>query len=377
MVALFQYRYNLYVYPYSDGFRVFSQGKLTWDDKFFYLGLQDFVNNINNPRSYKFSYFAGVFLYPVSLIKSISLPDALIFNSFGHSFTAVYVYKTLYKMTRNYKNSFFAFLSTLFCGLLWIDGLTFMRDGWTATFFIMMIYYFLDNQMIFLLFSFLGICLIRLGSGAVALLALFPFVFSYIKEKSYFFQKKHRAKVLLFVLFLFILLMIFLPEYLRSKNFFIGDFARLSFIEYYQDNAASDNIFARFLVLPFFLRIPLTFIHYLMVPYFNFEYFAHGLDPSSLFPGFYSLWILFFIPFIIRNIYRGFKENNYDLKNITYSYIISIFILSQCSMQSRHKDFILPFIFLLAFYYPVNFKIDKYSIFSILYFSIGFVRFFI
>lgn len=368
IIALYQYHINWYMFPDSKGFMTGQFGTTTADDAAFFIKTLEFIES--GTILHPFSGFAGIVSCPLKYIKDLTHPDFLLLNALGHALTAVFVMNVAGIFTAgNRRAKHIAFFSSIFCGLLMYDGLTFMREGWTATFFIIMLWALYTRHHIVLLVSFGLLGIIRVGSLLAAIACLILIVL-YSKKHGNFseplasFSKRQRRFILFLIAVMLAITFPIIYEYLAYKGILDSLYFRSSFLHYFKEGHQTDPnaVFVKIVLLPDYLRIPLSFLHYTFAPYMRSIY-LHFI-PEKLFPGLYMLWFALFLPAISRGVLYAWQQKRRDVLALFFGYLLIIFILSQYSLQLRHKDMVLPVLILLAAY-GVTIKSKKGTIFGI------------
>lgn len=347
--ALYQFNANLYFLPFSEGYRT-SGGIAGGDDMGFVKATQLFIDE--GVVLHSFALWAGVFCYPLSIIKQINHLDFLIFNAVGHAMMALFIAETIYLLTKNQFATAFGFYSSLCCGFLIYEGLSFLRDGWTATLLAIAVWALVQHRFFSMLVFVLLLGFVRPGSGAVALLGIFFIIWLWPTTGRFLSQSRVMSKNAKFVIILVLVGIVllsspFMITYLQEKGV-EGSLFRGSFVEHYELNASEDNVFASILQMPFYLRTPLSYFHYIFAPYFRLSYI--DLVPEKLFPGIYSLWFVFVLPSICRAVCISYRTKNYEVFSLFQLYLFVMFVLSQTSLQLRHKAMVLPILIILASY---------------------------
>lgn len=354
IIALYQYHINWYMFPDSKGFMTGQFGTTTADDEAFFIRTLWFIKS--GTILHPFAAFAGIVSYPLKYIKDLTHPDFLMLNALGHALTAVFVMNIAGIFTggnRRAKN--IAFFSSIFCGLLMYDGLTFMRDGWTATFFIIMLWALYTRHYIILLVSLGLLGTIRVGS-LLAAIAFLILIVQYSKKHRNFskslvsFSKRQRRFTLFLIAVILVIAFPIIYEYLAYKGILDSLYFRSSFLLNFDGShhTGPNAVFDKIVFLPDYLRIPLSFLHYTFAPYIRSIY-LHFI-PEKLFPGLYVLWFALFLPAISRGVLYAWRQKRRDVLALFFGYLLMIFILSQYSLQLRHKDMVLPILILLAAY---------------------------
>ena len=146
----------------------------------------------------------------------------------------------------------------------------------------------------------------------------------------------------------------YLGSGLIDKLAVIQGLFRESFLEgFMQDQAARDTTTATFyainqLALP--LRLPLAFLFFFGAPHFAPEGFviAGTVVPRQFLMSSYALMFIAYAGFFFRGIVRAFDTRNALLAAIVLTYCVDLLILSQASMQVRHKVALMSLMYIIV-----------------------------
>jgi hypothetical protein len=120
----------------------------------------------------------------------------------------------------------------------------------------------------------------------------------------------------------------------------------------------SDSIIYKIFSLPLYYRIPVGGTFFFFLPYFNFNYITEGVFNLRKFITEFIMPLLFIIYFgwLFRGVTLAFIKKNYTILKFFFILIFLVVLISQFSIQVRHKTMIMPlFYILIAFgFYSTN-----------------------
>lgn len=360
LLAILLYQVQLLIMPDWNGFSGMYGGVGT-DDSRFYAGVADNFESIPSiARRYigmdhNYVRFLHV-LYPFEINHPLTI---ILPNLLGICFIPYFTYKVSYSLTSNYKTSRIAFIMVLVCPVILSNGLILMRDGWTAFLLIAGIYYLLEKKIFPYIIILLILSYIRLGSSL--LLAITPLFFL----KHLFFSgtilqqvlKISAAVILLIGFFGFGLPM--LIEYMLSKG--VSGFARQEFVESFIRSDDRDSVIYAIYTMPVYLKLPLGFLFFLFAPFLTFQFYTDGVFNVRhiLFTTIMPILSLVYFRYFFAGVIYLFKKNESSVKRLLYIFCFLILIISQLSIQPRHKTSVMPLFYILVAY-GINFN-DKLS----------------
>jgi len=382
LIALYQYKMNIAYFPESEGFMVNASGSMA-DDKAFLQGVLLFIED--GYIHHSFSVLSAIILYPISLFRQIEHIDALILNALWHSIGAVVTYNIVGTLTFwNKKSVVFSYVLYLFCGMLLLDGLTFMREGAITAFFAIFLLALLKKQTTLLLIS---ISLIGVLRGGAAIGIYVSLVLSAIFLRKNILAdtpdiKNMVDKSVLILTTLFFMSAGIIFDYLLSKQMFQDLFFRISFLTEFLKQETQNSAVAFLVNQPGIVRIPGLFTYYVLAPFINISMFGSAL-PLNLFNALFNLWqiIVYFyvLNFVILSRKIKYLSPTYVgfVQFILIMFMFNVYMISQYSLQLRHKDMLLPILIIGAsFAMPYIHKLGKQNVLVLvlLFVSVSVVR---
>lgn len=296
--------------------------------------------------------FSGLF----SLFTVIHPIDLLFFNVLVLSFIPIFTGKVAEIILKDTKVSDLAYKLSLFCPILITNGLVLVRDGFTATLFVGSMYFLLKRNYLALITSILLMFHLRVSSGALLLLILIPMMLFMIKKVNTISAAK---KGLITYTFIIILSLSFITMILPIlSNFLVkeGLLGNLFYREDYQESflaQSGDSVLSTIGNLPAIIRIPLGFVFFFCSPFFSINaFYNNGLYiPRGFISMLFPILFLFYVKYFFQGIVYEFKSRKLNFIKIFFLvFLVDILLLSQLSLQLRHKTMIMPLFYILVAY---------------------------
>lgn len=367
-IVLGVYTFNLIAWPDWLGLGLDgSVGAVGTDSPRFYLGLVSDDRLI--PRELNKDMFWFVFnnsyvnllkvVYPFPIYHPLTI---LIPNVLGLSFIPYYTYKVASTASSQEKVAKLAFILVLFCPMLITNGAILIRDGWTAFFTIVSIYYAQEKKIIPYLIAIVLLSYLRISTGILVFVCSLS-----IWNKALFENRKNRNRLIGLILIVVVSLSFVSPvisDYIQYKNI---SFGRDEFVESFIGKDQNSTTYKLF-TLPMYLRIPASFIFF-----FSYPYLSLGSITSSVFDirGFLTgiimplLFIVYFRYMISGIVYSFIQKNAKDIKTLVIILFVFIAAVSMISLQLRHRTAIMPLYYILIAYGFYNNKLITRQIGSI------------
>jgi hypothetical protein len=250
------------------------------------------------------------------------------------------------------KSAKLAFYFSAICPIMITNGLVLVRDGWTAMLLISSIYFLLNRRIILLILAIMLSFYLRVSSGAITL--IFITVILIFAEKSDIPSLKPRKK-LFYVVWVLVAILVSIPSILvflkinRIDNIFFRE-GILGFIKSSSETKSAANFIYNF---PAPLRICLGPLFYFGSPFLSARgiIYNHSVTIRYLivqvFPVLFILYFSLFIQFV--GLYIKMRKSKI-ISLIFLTYIFAILLLSQLSMQPRHKTMLMPVFYLIVGY---------------------------
>lgn len=322
------------------------------DDGFFFsqiatsIPYETYVANIT-PFS-KLLHFVS--LYPVTHPF-----DILFFTVMMTVFIPVFTREVALIITNQKKVAKLAFILVGICPFTLSNALILVRDGATVALFMGSLYFFLKRQ--YLTMGILASLLfyVRIASGLQLVFALAFFVLLRLIQ----FRRTSSKIFYLLVIFLAgsIVISLFYPTiytYLEGKHIIVNSsFIREGYVERMaQGTATSDSIFFSIYQKGLLIRVPFGFLYFLFTPFFVPRYIIKNgiFIPRVLLENIAAVLFWFYFKWFVQGIFKIWKGNNLSLKFTVLTYLALILMLSQLSIQFRHKVMILPLFYIIVAY---------------------------
>jgi hypothetical protein len=143
----------------------------------------------------------------------------------------------------------------------------------------------------------------------------------------------------------FVLFNSYIELKLGSNLFFREDFVTDFLAKY------DGSILYKIMEMPFYLRIPLGTIFFLLAPFISATIWSEGYFlPRNILSGLFGILNIFYIRYFINTIMVSFKNKNVWIKATLYSFLLLLLLISQLTMQIRHKTMFMPIYYILVSY---------------------------
>ncbi|WP_282071724.1 hypothetical protein [Polaribacter atrinae] len=327
-------------------------GGVGTDDSRFFAAIASSVENI--PRyamgyidvNHSFVDFLKI-LYPFKIVHPLTI---LFPNLLGICFIPYFTERLSFHLTNNLKVSRLSFLLVVICPVILSNGLILMRDGWVAFLTIAGVFYLLKRNNRSFIIILIILFFIRPGSAILLLLApVFYFKKSILKGKKI---NKIPKVVLVFSMVAVVsyLMLPFLTEYLAVKG--LDSFERASFVETTIKKADAGSIIYKIYTLPIYLKIPIGFVFFLFLPFFQGEFYTLNIlnIRTIMFTTIMPILSLFYFRYFFSGVVYMYQKNEKEMKLFLYLFCFFLLIISQASIQPRHKTALMPFFYIFVAY---------------------------
>ena len=361
--ALILFLAQLWTYPECLGFSGPGYGTGT-DDSYFYSkvarGLPwDFpVRPGYFLSAHPYSDFLRVTGTPLALIFSKSHPlDFLYFNTFGLSILPLLVAGISTAFFRDRRTTRAVFWMVLLCPFILSSSIILMRDGWVATMFAGAIYCALKKRWLVMLIFMAGTLYLRLASGfmlAGSLLVLGPIYFSSDSGSGRWHRPDGFLRFTFPVAVIGLALVVGVSMYLgfnRWDEIFRSDFLNTTL----KNSAARDSgtsTFYQLSQLPWPVRVPLALVFYIGSPFLSLQSLrSSGMwIPRSFLDNTFALAFPLYAAFFTRGVLRALKSRHVIALALLAVFIFDMILVSQASMQLRHKIPLMPLFYMIVGY---------------------------
>ena len=303
--------------------------------------------------------FSGLFY---ALYSNLHPLDLIFFNVLGLSLVPFFSEKVALIATNDSRAAKFTFWTTLICPFLIVNGLILVRDGWVAMFYIGAFYSLMTRHYLLLGCMLLGAFDFRMESG---LMLMFSVVLygsvvgrSYSSVRTCVIQDWRGTPVILAIFSVFFVLGVFtwavigidqtavMVKFLLYRVDFLNSFISLS------AGADGGGTFYKINQLPWFFSVPLGFVFFLGSPFFSVrELIIDGnFIPRILLTNLFSIMFIWYFAYLSRAIVRILQGSNSVITILLLIFLIDMLLLSQASMQIRHKVALMPLFYVILGY---------------------------
>jgi len=282
--------------------------------------------------------------------------DILFINVFSAVFLTLFTREFAREYFKNTEIAFYAFIFVLICPFIMSNSLILIRDGWTATLFIGSLYFLIKGRYTLLIIFLILLFYIRIASGAMSLMIILIIGYSIFRD----IKINQHTKPLLTIFVIGIVLLTvgvsipFVVEYMVNKNIG-GSLLREEFlISYYiEGGSGRDNpALIKLMSMPAIIRIPASTLFFILLPLFSpGDIIREGIFiPRSFLASFlYPLMFLIYFKFMVQGFISGFfRKKNIKIILLFSIFILCMVILSQWSLQPRHKTMMMPLFYIIV-----------------------------
>jgi len=312
--------------------------------------------------NHPYGLFLRLFGVPMyRLYGSVHPLDLLFLNTAGLALMPFLTFKATRAITNDDKAARVAFVLSLLCPFTMANGAILIRDGFMSTFFVGSLYGLVSRRFVLMSVMLLGAAFLRLPQAM-----LFVGSFWLIAMSAWFGGDRlpgtwrpgwlSASALLIAPLAVAATAFLVLGSALLDRFTVIQGFFRESFLgEFVLNQALQDPGTATFyainqLALP--LRLPLAFLFYFGAPHLALDTLVlkGALIPRQVLTALFALLSIVYTGFFVRGAMRAWDTRNTLLLGSILTYCIDLLILSQASMQVRHKVALLPLFYIIVAY---------------------------
>ncbi len=290
--------------------------------------------------------------------SNIHLLDLILFNVMAVTFIPELTSKTAYLLTNDISIRNLSFKLSLFCPFYLTNGLILIRDGWTAMLLIASIYFFLKKKYILLALATTLCFYIRIASGVQLVIAL-----AFLASYQFYINRTDPIKKVIVALysiagFSLIVLYYFplLYSYAVAKGITENIIFREAFVEGFI--AKSEELTGRAATIytvyhqPFYIRIPFGILFFLCLPFLSVDsLMREGIFiPRNFIMQLFPILFLFYFKWLIQAILYSWKKLDSRIILIAMIFVFLLLLISQISIQPRHKTMLMPIFYILVSY---------------------------
>lgn len=314
-------------------------------------------------RSHNYTNILGVVAAALAFLRLDMHPlDLLFFNVLGLSFVPFFAARVAFQATQDARAAAFACTATLICPFLITNSLILIRDGWMALCFIGALYFLMKRRYLMLSLTLMLAVYLRFEAGLLLLASISLYV-GLIKnrktgvagEVAATRRSLPRMLVILLLPFVALIFCIILIGPTTFINIAAGLAYREGFLETFiaaSTNTGSGGTFYKINQFPWFISIPLGFLFFLGSPFFTLSGLISDGEyiPRMVLANLFSLMFIFYFAFFIRGVVRVLTSSNAIMGVLVIIFLIDVLVLSQASMQIRHKVALMPMFYVIAAY---------------------------
>ncbi|MEM7746883.1 MAG: hypothetical protein AAF346_01420 [Pseudomonadota bacterium] len=344
-------------------------GALGTDDNFFYSQIAPHVPHDFPLRD---DYFGVIYDFSkahrlvlsvfIALFGTFHPLQVLIFNATGLALASVFVAALTQRLGFDERQQRLAFWLMLLCPFCLANGAVLLREGWLAACFAMTLFGCVRRQVL-PLFIALAIAYVMRFESAVLLtgnvgLMLFFMVNSRLEETPsgpvyrLYFQAGRVAIQFAVVLLLIGVIVAVGPTLLPL----IGKAAlgRPEFVETFirsvSEREGGTSTLYTISTLPLYASLPLGLLFFAGAPFLalNLIVIDGTFIPRYLLQNIFALEMIILMPYFLRGCLHALKERNALYVGLLAVFVVDTLLLSQFSLQIRHKVMIMPAFYLLC-----------------------------
>jgi hypothetical protein len=298
----------------------------------------------------------------LSLHMGVHPLDLLFFNVLGLSLIPFFARRVAFLATKDPRAAFFTYWMTLICPFLIANGLILIREGWMAMCFIGAFYFAMKRHYLMLVWMLLGALYLRIEIGGLLVISVVVY-FVMIERPNY--RKlgdsirRWRSKSTILAIFgtgivlsVSVGAMIGLEQIMTIAGPLIY---REDFLESFigaSASAESGGTFYKINQLPWFLSVPLGFLFFIGSPFFTLSDLTSNGEyiPRMILANIFAVIFVFYFAFFVRGLIRVLTSNNAVMVVLALIFLVDVLILSQASMQIRHKVALMPLFYVIVAY---------------------------
>ncbi len=350
-LILAAYYINYITFPSFYGFT--PAGIAGTDDSYFYSLVASSL-----PSDFPTREYYHIRTHPYELLMEWVTPftiehpfEILFFNAVGAVFIPVFSRSLAQVVTKDERVARLTFWLVALCPFLLNYSIVLVRDGWTAALFAGSLAFFLHGK--FVRSAVLGAVLffLRVASGLqlvlVAGIMSLLFLRRLESRKEQFLYLGGAAALGIVALTVAFPILI-----AKAKAIADGQLIGLLYRETFLEVLPSDSFLSTINQQPVPIRLPLAFLFFLSFPFFTPE--SAVAQGEFIWRGFmkciYSIAFIFYFKFLVQGLIRGIRGRSYIARLLVVATVLVVTILSQASMQIRHKAMLMPLIYLLVSY---------------------------
>lgn len=340
-------------YGFSGGFGVGS------DDSFFYSLVARSLPDEFPFRAGRFipdHNFAHMLRVPARIIWALGGRlhplDLLLFNAAGLAALPTLTRALGLRVGLDARASNLAFLFTAVCPFMMLNGLILVRDGWEAVLFTGGLLAVVVRRWPLAVALTAATFWLRSGTGLLLVGTEALLAYADVRHWArYAYPSRALAVrvVLAGVLGLVVAAVVVNVMGTSEFSFFRSDFIASTLTRSVEVDEGPSSFYT-IMKLPVFLRVPLGFVFYWGSPFLSLR--SLNMDgiwvPRMFLSNLFSLLFLFYAAWFLRGVIRIVQDRRAGMVLVLIAVFVGILILSQASMQLRHKTVVMPLFYLVV-----------------------------
>lgn len=359
-MALLVFHLLNYIIPQYKGFN--GELGIGEDDLYFFdqvAGFNPIYDHESRPGAYTYIHNFSKFLkvYAWFIPYRLHLVDLLIFNILPLVLIPPFLVKFASKMFKSEKYLNHLFIFSAICPFMMMNGVIILRDAWMALFFIFLVWGFIERRIILSIAFTILIGFFRQHSMLLAVLLATIILIAYLCDTNHVLKRKISAissnrKLMIIIPFIIIIV----SGIVLSTLFFRSEFVS-SFLTDVVVLKNRTSVYYKIFSSPWYIRLSVGFIFFWGAPFVSLKnlYVLDKFVLRGVFEQFFGLLFFFYIPIYFQSFVSLFKRNSLWLyRGIHFAYLLGILVLSQMSLQVRHKIMLMPLFYLILYIGLIN-----------------------
>jgi len=365
LFAVLLFLSQLWTIPHYNGFTGPEGGIGTDDAYYFSLVARDLPDDfpIRPGRYVPQHHYADILKIVAApfyaLFGRLHLLDLVFFNLMGLSLVPFFTTGIARQLKLDSGAVRVVFWTTLLCPFLLSNGLILVRDGWITAFFIGALWALLSRRPLVLIWCVVGLFWLRIGSGLMLVVTggMFGALFWNTVEQDGIRRWRPTtggiAKTVVFATVALAMFAIFGGQsgdgqgiQLFRQGYVEGMLTRSSMKD------SGTTTFFLISHLPIFLRLPLALVFFLGSPFLSLSSLqVDGIwVPRHFMANAFAVMFMVYVAWFCRGVLRAFRERHLMMIVLILVICVDLLIVSQASMQLRHKLAIMPLFYLAVGY---------------------------
>lgn len=305
------------------------------------------------------SVFSGLF---VRLYGELHPLDLLFVNAMVLTFVPFLARNVAHRVTGNLSSARFTFWATLFCPFLISNSLILIREGWVTLAYIGAFYSVLSRRYVLLSLMLAGATYLRFEAGLLLAFStgtLLILTSITLDDAGRVIGERWRSlSAVAFTSMALLAAGVAALFIIGPQNIFTslaGVLYRGEFLESFIAPAGGSEgggTFYRIHQLPWYLSTPLGFAFFLGSPFFNLRDLAidGGIVPRVLLMNLFAVLFIWYSAYFARATVRVVRFGRPLVVVIFVIFVFDVLLLSQASLQLRHKVALMPLFYVILGY---------------------------